>query len=249
LKRKKAASAAFFVPVGILFVGQIVVNNLECQKIGENMQKKLTRVGLVVLICSSVFGHAYAEETKPSDNEAVPLYTQEELVNLINKNEHLKRVKADECQLVDDIKARAEVMALPSYQFLYGDMLAYAVCVDQDVELGVYYMRRAAEQGLAAALEQLGRYYDTGKLVQQDKAMAITYLREAASQGNLAAQIRFVNLLNDGHGSPRDFEAAYRWLFQSIVADKGMHKKVEEALARLAMKMPESVVKRARLAN
>ncbi|TMS81514.1 tetratricopeptide repeat protein [Pseudoalteromonas sp. S554] len=178
---------------------------------------------------------------------AVPLYTESELIALINKNVHLQRVKADDCQLVQDIEARANKMALPSYQFLYGDMLAYNVCVERNVELGVYYMRKSAEQGLAAALEQLGRYYDTGRLVQQDKAMAITYLREASTQGNLKAQLRLVKLFNDGYGSPRDFEDAYRWLFNAMVADKATHKKIENALTKLAQKMPDSVVERARL--
>ena len=173
---------------------------------------------------------------------AVPLYTESELIALINKNVHLQRVKADDCQLVQDIEARANKMALPSYQFLYGDMLAYNVCVERNVELGVYYMRKSAEQGLAAALEQLGRYYDTGRLVQQDKAMAITYLREASAQGNLKAQLRLVKLFNDGYGSPRDFEDAYRWLFNAMVADKATHKKIENALTKLAQKMPDSVV-------
>ena len=178
---------------------------------------------------------------------AVPLYTESELIALINKNVHLQRVKADDCQLVQDIEARANKMALPSYQFLYGDMLAYNVCVERNVELGVYYMRKSAEQGLAAAIEQLGRYYDTGRLVQQDKAMAITYLREASAQGNLKAQLRLVKLFNDGYGSPRDFEDAYRWLFNAMVADKATHKKIENALTKLAQKMPDSVVERARL--
>lgn len=178
---------------------------------------------------------------------AVPLYTESELIALINKNVHLQRVKADDCQLVQDIEARANKMALPSYQFLYGDMLAYNVCVERNVELGVYYMRKSAEQGLAAAIEQLGRYYDTGRLVQQDKAMAITYLREASAQGNLKAQLRLVKLFNDGYGSPRDFEDAYRWLFNAMVADKATHKKIENALTKLAQKMPASVVERARL--
>ena len=178
---------------------------------------------------------------------AVPLYTESELIALINKNVHLQRVKADDCQLVQDIEARANKMALPSYQFLYGDMLAYNLCVERNVELGVYYMRKSAEQGLAAALEQLGRYYDTGRLVQQDKAMAITYLREASAQGNLKAQLRLVKLFNDGYGSPRDFEDAYRWLFNAMVADKATHKKIENALTKLAQKMPDSVVERARL--
>jgi TPR repeat protein len=179
--------------------------------------------------------------------EAVPLYTQAELIELIKENKHLERVKADECQLVQDIEARAETMALPSYQFLYGDMLAYAVCVERDVELGLHYMRSAAGQGLASALEQLGRYYDIGQLVQADKAMAITYLREAAAQGNLKAQLRLVRLFNNGHGSPRDYEDAYRWLFHSAVADKQKHKQIERALSKLAERMPQSAIRRARL--
>ncbi|WP_405602604.1 MULTISPECIES: tetratricopeptide repeat protein [unclassified Pseudoalteromonas] len=198
---------------------------------------------LLISLSLLIIPNGLAEET----SAAVPLYTEPELIALINKNTHLARVKADDCQLVQDIEARANKMALPSYQFLYGDMLAYNVCVDRNVELGVYYMRKAAEQGLAAALEQLGRYYDTGRLVQQDKAMAITYLREASSQGNLKAQLRLVKLFNDGYGSPRDFEDAYRWLFNSMVADKATHKKIELALTKLAQKMPDSVVARARL--
>ena len=199
----------------------------------------------VPLVSVSLFisFNALADES----SAAVPLYTESELIALINKNVHLQRVKADDCQLVQDIEARANKMALPSYQFLYGDMLAYNVCVERNVELGVYYMRKSAEQGLAAALEQLGRYYDTGRLVQQDKAMAITYLREASAQGNLKAQLRLVKLFNDGYGSPRDFEDAYRWLFNAMVADKATHKKIENALTKLAQKMPDSVVERARL--
>ncbi|NNG44070.1 sel1 repeat family protein [Pseudoalteromonas sp. NEC-BIFX-2020_002] len=199
----------------------------------------LSLVPLSLLLAS----HTQAQEQLA----AVPLYTETELLALINKNTHLARVKADDCQLVQDIEARANKMALPSYQFLYGDMLAYAVCVDRNVELGVYYMRQAAGQGLAAALEQLGRYYDIGRLVQKDKAMAVTYLREASAQGNLKAQLRLVKLFNDGFGSPRDYEDAYRWLFHAMVADKATHQKIETALAQLAKKMPDSVIARARL--
>ncbi|MDN3379366.1 MULTISPECIES: tetratricopeptide repeat protein [unclassified Pseudoalteromonas] len=197
------------------------------------------------LVVLSMLPVSYVKADEPL--AAVPLYTETELLALINKNAHLARVKADDCQLVQDIEARANKMALPSYQFLYGDMLAYAVCVDRNVELGVYYMRQAANQGLAAALEQLGRYYDIGRLVQKDKAMAITYLREASAQGNLKAQLRLVKLFNDGFGSPRDYEDAYRWLFHAMVADKATHKKIERALSQLAQKMPGSVVERARL--
>jgi hypothetical protein len=123
------------------------------------------------------------------DVRAVQLYSQDELIMLINKNEHLDRVVLDRCQLVQDIEARAEVLTVPAYQFLWGDMLAWGVCVDADPERGVALMRDAADQGLPAALEQLGRYYANGTLVQEDKKRAVIYLREASSLGNMKAQM------------------------------------------------------------
>lgn len=178
--------------------------------------------------------------------EAVQLYTQDELLALIKKNAHLSRVKLDECQLVQDIEARAIKMGIPAYQFLFGDMLAFGVCFDKDAERGIYYMRLAAEQGLAEALEQMGRYYHLGRFVQRDLTQAIVFLREAAALGNLNAQLRLVDLFNQGVGSPADYEDAYRWLFHSIIADKKVHKQAQNALASLAQKMPASVIERAR---
>ncbi len=178
--------------------------------------------------------------------EAVQLYTQDELVDLINQNKHLERVKKDECQLVQDIEARAAIIKEPSYQFLWGDMLAWGVCVDKNAELGMYYMWQAADQGLAAALEQLGRYYHKGILVQKDMNKAIPLLRESASLGFLRAQIQLVEIFVQGYGSPRDFEDAYRWLHHAIIPSKVTHKKVAGLLAKLAQRMPENIVARAK---
>ncbi|GAK18685.1 sodium-type flagellar protein MotX [Vibrio sp. JCM 19053] len=156
----------------------------------------------------------------------VPIYTEAELIKLIEQNKHLQRVRADNCQLVEDIVARATRINLPAYEFLYGDMLAWGVCVEQDVELGLYYIENAAHQGLPAALEQIGRYYSRGTLVQQDKERAIPYLREAASMGNLNARIHLAELLLRDYGSPLDYEDAYRWLYNSVTADKRQHKRI-----------------------
>ena len=149
---------------------------------------------------------ASAQEVK-----AVQLYTQDELINLINRNEHLDRVVMDRCQLNQDIEARAEVLKVPAYQFLWGDMLAWGVCVEADPVRGIDFMRQAANQGLPAALEQLGRYYSKGTLVQQDRKRAVIFLREAAALGNLKAQMQLAALFIDGYGSPYDYQDAYHW--------------------------------------
>ncbi len=184
---------------------------------------------------------AYAQDLK-----AVQLYTQDELIRMINKNEHLDRVVMDRCQLNQDIEAHAEVLNEPAFQFLWGDMLAWGVCVDADPERGVDMMRAAAEQGLPAALEQLGRYYAKGTLVQADKKRAVIYLREASALGNLNAQIRLAELFIDGYGSPYDYEDAYHWLYNAITDDKKVHQHIAECMSKLETLMHPKAVRNAR---
>ncbi|MDP5136903.1 tetratricopeptide repeat protein [Rheinheimera baltica] len=178
--------------------------------------------------------------------EAIQLYSQDELVMLIRENTHLQRVKADDCQLVLDIEARADIMQLPVYQFLYGDMLAYGVCVPRNIERGWDLMLQSASQGLPEGLEQVGRYYHIGRFVQPDIDNAIVYLREASALGNLKAQLRLAQILVNGDGSPQDFEQSYRWLHHAVTADTNVHQQITRLLAQLAKKMPARVVANAK---
>lgn len=195
----------------------------------------------MLLVASLCSGSVAAEQL-----EAVQIYSQDMLLDLIKHNKHLQRVKADDCQLLQDIEARATIVKIPAYQFLYGDMLAYAVCVDKNVERGIYFMRKAADQGLPQGLEQMGRYYHTGRFVQADISQAIMYLREAASMGSIKANMRLIGIFLEGQGSPYDYEDAYRWLHHSIIADKKTHREATRLLAQLAKLMPAKVIARAK---
>lgn len=178
--------------------------------------------------------------------QAVQIYSQDELLDLIKNNQHLERVKADRCQLTRDIEDRAVKLKVPAYQFLYGDMLAWGVCLDQDPRQGLFYINKAADQGLVAAIEQLGRYYHIGRFVQKDMDKAYVYIQRAAEQGNVNAQIRLIEMQLAGSGSPYDYENSYRWLHHAIIADKKMHKKAEMLLADLSRLMNPKAVKRAK---
>ncbi len=178
--------------------------------------------------------------------QAVPLYRQDELLNWIEQGRHLARVKQDRCQLTQDIEARASVMKIPAYQFLWGDMLAWGICTKPDAQIGVQYMWEAANQGLAPALEQLGRYYWKGILVQKDLVRAETLMREAASLGFLRAQMEWVEMLLQGMGSPLDYEEAYHWLHGAVIGDKAMHQKAASLLSRLGNRMPANAIARAK---
>ncbi|PKG85212.1 flagellar protein MotX [Colwellia sp. 75C3] len=178
--------------------------------------------------------------------QAVQIYTDNQLLDLIKENKHLSQVVLDECQLVQDIEARANKANMPSYQFLWGDMLAYGVCVKKDIALGLHYMSLAADQGLAEGLEQLGRYYHMGKFMQVDIDRAIVYLKTAASLGNLPAQMRLAEIYEHGYGSPLDYPALYSQLHHSITDDKVMHNKISGLLLVLASKMPSKVIEQAK---
>lgn len=199
---------------------------------------------VVAAIGFSVSVIANAQESE--ELEAVQLYSDEALVEMFKTNQHLTQVEdIDRCQLVMDIEAQAELERRPTYQFLYGDMLAWGVCYERDVELGLHYMQIAADQGFTKALEQLGRYYHTGTLVQKDINRAIVYLREAASLGNLAAQKRFADIMISGQGSPYDFTHAYHWLHNAVTGDRQEHAEIAKRLASLAELMPPSAVEKA----
>ena len=196
---------------------------------------------LVIVFSSLVSVSLQAQELK-----AVQLYSQDELITMINQNTHLERIVADRCQLNQDIEAHAEVLKEPAYQFLWGDMLAWGVCVDADPVRCIGFMRDASEQGLPAALEQLGRYYSKGTLVQEDKPRAVMYLREASALGNLKAQLQLAQLFVDGYGSPYDYEDTYHWLYNAITDDKKVHQQIAGYLAALEKLMHPKAVRAAR---
>lgn len=178
--------------------------------------------------------------------QVVQIYTQDELLSLIKENKHLERVKADRCQLNRDIEDHAVKLHIPAYEFLYGDMLAWGVCLERDPKLGIYYIRKSAKQGLVAAIEQMGRYYHQGKFVQKDLDKAHTLIYRAAELGNLNAQIRLAEMHLEGIGSPYDYEQSYKWLHHSIIEDPATHQKVANLLTQLAVLMHPNALKRAR---
>lgn len=182
----------------------------------------------------------------PEEAKVVQIYTQDELAEMIKHNTHLQRVQADECQLVQDIQARADVMKLPVYQHLFGDMLVYGVCVPKDAKRGWDLVQAAALQGSPEALEQVGRYYQQGKIVQKDLTKAREFLYQAGAMGSLAAQLQLAELLVADVGSPRDYETVYRWLHHSVTSDQAQHQRIEQVLKSLASRMPAAVLERAK---
>jgi TPR repeat protein len=73
------------------------------------------------------------------------------------------------------------------------------------------WFRKAAEQGVAEAQNDLGAMYHQGQGVPQDYAEAMKWFRKAAEQGQADAQSNLGVMYVAGQGVPQDYVQAYLW--------------------------------------
>lgn len=210
----------------------------------------MLRMIYISLICASSFfaSVSQAQESQP-ETQAVDIYSQDQLIELIRSGKYLQQVKADDCQLVQDIEARSEVLQQPLYQFLWAEMLNYGTCVKANAPRGIALLKTAAEQGSAEAMVRVAEYYNQGKFVTKDPERAVKYALPAAANGDLPARIMLVRLFGQGYGSARDYEYGYHWLYNAVISDEKTKKTAMTLLKRLEAKMPASIVARAQKAH
>ncbi len=73
------------------------------------------------------------------------------------------------------------------------------------------FLRKAAEQGDAAAQTNLGLMYANGEGVLKDDKAAVKWYRRAAEQGYADAQFNLGVMCHTGDALPKDYVAAYAW--------------------------------------
>ncbi len=179
--------------------------------------------------------------------KAVELYTQEELLEMFPTNAHLKRVQQDDCQLLQDIEARASVLKIPAYQMLWADMQLFGICTKVNVPRGWDFLHQAADQGLPDAIEQIGRYHMQGRFVIADEAYGLRMLHLAASLGHQRALLAVAEYYSQGIGSAWDYPDVYQWLHQAKFARASERNKAEQLKLKLAQQLPPSVRERTRV--
>ena len=80
--------------------------------------------------------------------------------------------------------------------------------------------RKAAEQGFAAAQNNLGFSYQEGAVVPRSYPEAVRWYRKAAAQGFAAAQNNLGVCFRDSIGLPQDFGKAVHWF--RLAAEQGL---------------------------
>lgn len=119
--------------------------------------------------------------------------------------------------LVQPLAVEGDAMA----QFLLGGFYSRGEGVLQDEEKAVAWWRKAAEQGLASAQNELGVALTDGRGVDEpDLVQAVAWYRRAAAQGLVVAQANLGLMYWNGQGVRQDDRAAIA-LFEEA-ARKGL---------------------------
>jgi TPR repeat protein len=105
--------------------------------------------------------------------------------------------------------------------------------VEKNPAQAVKWYREAADQGLAAAQNNLGVMYEQGTGVEKDPAQAVSWFRKAAAQGNADAQ---KHLASSAPAPANEMEAVQAF-FQA--AQKTADKVVEETASEVNDPEPE----------
>ncbi len=116
----------------------------------------------------------------------------------------------------------------PVAQTTYGAARLNGLHVDQDVAEGLFWLRRAHNNGHAHASILLCIVYLDGKQVARNTEKALSYVEAAADRGLASAQFVLANMLLDGESAPVDEARAVALLRASA---RGGYAKAAELLA------------------
>ena len=96
-------------------------------------------------------------------------------------------------------------------QAIYGAYLSTdEYGAEVNYEQALFYLRKAADQLVPSALNDLGRLYANGLGTERNLFIAARCFRESAHLGSPAGQLNYALCLEKGHGVKRDPAAAYK---------------------------------------
>lgn len=96
-------------------------------------------------------------------------------------------------------------------QYVLGHMYCVGQGVPKDMVKGLFWYRRAADQGFAPGQLALGTMYYNGEGVKQDYTLAAKWFRLAAERGYDRAQSNLAAMYMNGTGVPQDYTLAIKW--------------------------------------
>ncbi|MCE3264585.1 MAG: TonB family protein [Pseudoduganella sp.] len=177
-------------------------------------------------------GLAKCEFTPPASvGRSEPTRTQVQYIwTLAGSAKSAEQVKAEWQRILaaaEQGEAKAQWQAAGSY------LAGRKGVVEQDAAAGIRWLRAAANQDYAPALEALAMQHKAGKHVERDPQQAFALLEKAAALGSTSARLGLATYLMQGNDIPRD-EARAQELLEDVVASGNVRGK--PMLALLLMK-------------
>ncbi len=172
----------------------------------------------------------------------VEMYTMKQMDAMVENRIYERVVKTqDKCQFVTDIEDRARLVGVPVFQFVWGDMLINGICVRPDLELGIEYIKKSADNSYAPAMERMSFYYEKGFFVNKDLNKSERYMHTAAALGSKTGRLGWADMLIRGFGTPQHYEEAYSWLVHAHYSDPYSASKKDFLKEQLGKLLPPNV--------
>lgn len=183
--------------------------------------------------------------TNVAPNANTEMYSPDKM-NSIIENSRLAAVVRDQdrCQFTADIEDRARIVKVPVFMYAWGQMLMNGICVREDKELGLGYIRHSADDGYAPAMMQMSVFYERGSGMGKSLNMSEQYMHTAAALGSKTARLNWADMLVRGFGSPIMYEEAYGWLYHCDFDDEYSKAKKLYLQEQLKKFLPPNVVAR-----
>ncbi len=179
------------------------------------------------------------------EHAATEVYSSKKLSAIIEDHSLFSVIRdQDRCQFTPDIEDRARLVRIPAFMFAWGDMLINGICVKKDEDLGLSYIKKAAQEAYGPALERMAFYYENGYMVEVDHKLSERYMHTSAVLGSKSGRLGWADMLVRGYGTPAMYEEAFSWLYHANYKDEYSKLKQKYLEEELSKRLPPEVVAR-----
>lgn len=193
--------------------------------------KVLESSGHPLLDLAAQDGLAKCEFTPPASvGRTEPTRTQVQYVWTLQGSARSAEQEAAEWQRI--LTAAEQGDAKAQLRAAQGFLVGRKGVVEQDRTAGIRWLRAAADQDHAPALEALAMQYKVGKHVARDPQQAFALMEKAAGLGSPTARLGLAMFLLQGDVVPRD-EARAQELLEDVVAGGDTRGKMQLAILLL----------------
>lgn len=123
-----------------------------------------------------------------------------------------------DCKPAQEWLQRTAERGLANAQFYLGMLVVQGQgAYEQDIETGLSWLHKAADQDFLYAINSLAMFYDNGKLIPQDLPKCIALLQRGVELGDMDAQDMLGMMYDEGKGVKQDHTRAVQLYEQSAL--------------------------------